>query len=261
VNDEGDDGLPTVEQYTDPFLGTYTPPPKVTPRVCPICRTATGTRTDGQPYAQCYSCRKSFEGVSHPLHLVVPISLYRVGEQLHTVLKDYKRSPNATVRERHLWQVGAILHRFVFGHRDHIVGAAGRDWDTVTIVPSKTDRPDVHPLERAVLLGEPLRSEYVSLLAPDKPELMGRNQSSDEGFRITQDVAGLRVLLIDDTLTTSGSFQSAASALAAAGADVVAGVVIGRVIDTSNADQYPEKLALWKQQHAIPFSFGTCCLE
>ena len=69
------------------------------------------------------------------------------------------------------------------------------------------------------------------------------------------------MLLLDDTFTTGASFQSAASALSLAGADVVAGVVIGRVIDTGNADRFPDKAALWKRQRAIPFTFGTCCLE
>ena len=44
----------------------------------------------------------------------------------------------ARVRERHLWQVAAIPHRFVFSHRACIARVAGRDWTTVTIVPSKT---------------------------------------------------------------------------------------------------------------------------
>jgi predicted amidophosphoribosyltransferase len=262
MSDDGEDSdLPSVEAYTDPFLTTYTPPPAVEPGVCPYCRTATGTRYDGEPYSLCYSCRHTRAGVSQPLDLIVPISLYRVGKQLHTVLKDYKRSAHANVRERHLWQVGAILHRFVREHRSHIWAEAGRDWDTVTIVPSKAQRADAHPLESAILLGGPLREEYQKLLEPKNPETIDRNQSSDDGFQVTTDVAGKSVLLVDDTFTTGASLQSAASALSIAGADVVAGVVIGRVVDTGNAEQYPEKAELWKRQRAIPFSFDTCCLE
>lgn len=259
--DDGDDVVPTVEEYTEPNLATYTPPPRVEPGVCPTCRTATGTRDDGVPWPRCYSCRLTIGGVAHPLELIVPISLYRVGEQLHTVLGDYKRSRHAQVRERHLWQVGAILHRFVFIHRPHLVAAAGRDWNTVTTVPSKTPRADMHPLERAISLAEPLAGEYLRLLEPDEPSTIDRNQSSDRGFKAIRDLSGLRVLLVDDTLTTGASFQSAASALCLAGADVVAGVVIGRVIDTGNADRYPEKSELWRRQRAIPFTFATCCLE
>jgi hypothetical protein len=195
----------------------------------------------------------------YPIELVVPISLYRVGEQLHTVLKDYKRSPNARVRERHLLQVGSILHRFVAQHRGCIEGAS-REWETVTIVPSKTPSADPHPLETAIMLSDPLASEYRRLLEPDEVSTIGRATASDTGFRVTEDVADLDVLLIDDTFTSGATFQSAASALGLAGARVAAGVVIGRVVDTSN-DDYPEKLELWEQQRAELFSFETCCLE
>lgn len=69
------------------------------------------------------------------------------------------------------------------------------------------------------------------------------------------------MLLVDDTFTSGATFQSAASALALDGADVVAGVVIGRVINTSDTAGHPEKLALWQQQRQVPFSFAACCLE
>jgi hypothetical protein len=256
-----EEDAPTVEEFTEPYLATYTPPPAVAPGVCPVCRTGTGLRSDGTPWPQCWSCGRTIAGVSHPLRLLVPISLYRVNEQLHTVLKDYKRSPNARVREKHLWQVAAILHRFVFNHRRCIVSAAGRDWDTVTIVPSKVPRADAHPLEDAIALGEPLGSEYRRLLEPNEPDRIGRAKSSDLGYRTTAAAGGLHVLLVDDTFTSGATFQSAASTLALAGADVVAGVVIGRVIDTSNVEEHPEKLALWQQQRGVPFTFATCCLE
>jgi hypothetical protein len=255
-----EDDAPTVEEFTEPYLATYTPPPAAAPGVCPICHSATGVRADGRPWSRCWSCSRTLGGVSHPLSLIVPISLYRVGEQLHTVLKDYKRSPSERVREKHLWQVAAILHRFVFNHRTCIVDTAGHGWDTVTIVPSKTQR-DPHPLEQAIMLGEPLRSEYRRLLEPNEPDKIGRAKSSDRGYRTTEDVDGLRLLLVDDTFTSGATFQSVASALTLAGADVVAGVVIGRVIDTSDTEGHPEKLALWQQQRRVPFSFATCCLE
>jgi len=258
--DDHDDDVPTAEEFTDPYLGNYTPPPEVQPGVCNVCHGATGYMYDGDPWERCWSCKESIRGVSNPLTLVVPISLYRVGEQLHTVLKDYKRSPSKRVRERHLWQVGAILHRFLWGHRDHIATEAGGYWDTVAIVPSKTNHDDVHPLESAIMLGEPLRDEYMRLLEPGDVSKIGRARSSDQGYVATDDAEGRRVLLVDDTFTSGATFQSAASALVLGGAEVVAGLVIGRVIDTSNAN-YPETLELWERQRKVRFSFETCCLE
>ena len=160
-------------------------------------------------------------------------AVHRVGEQLHTVLKDYKRSPNANVRERHLWQVAAILHRSTANHRHHIVAEAERGWDTVTIVPSKTERPETHPLETAIGLAEPLASEYTRLLAPNDVSQIGRNMSSDVGFRLTEDVEGLSVLLIDDTWASGGHSQSAAEVLKSAGAGRAGLVVIGRHLQRS----------------------------
>jgi adenine/guanine phosphoribosyltransferase-like PRPP-binding protein len=74
-------------------------------------------------------------------------------------------------------------------------------------------------------------------------------------------VAGLRVLLIDDTFTSGANVHSAAPALTTAGAGVVAAVPVGRVIDTRDADRYPEKLAFWRRQRGSPFTFEACCLE
>ena len=84
--------MATVEEFTNPHLGTYTPPPPAGPGVCDVCH---GVPNAG--YVRCWSCDQSTESVSHPVELLVPISFYRVGEQLHTVLKDYKRSPDERV--------------------------------------------------------------------------------------------------------------------------------------------------------------------
>jgi hypothetical protein len=66
------------------------------------------------------------------------------------------------------------------------------------------------------------------------------------------------VLLIDDTFTSGSTFQSAASRLALGGAEVVAGVVIGRVINPGFSAEARE---LWERQRTIAFDFDVCCLE
>lgn len=253
--------MATVEEFTDPFLSSYTPvPPVGTVGTCDVCHGPTALRDDGAWWPRCYSCRQTIMGVSRPVLLIVPISLYRIGEQLHTVLAGYKRSTDPKVRERLGLQVGATLHRFLWMHGAHIEQKAGGTWDTVTIVPSKEARDGAHPLELAIGLAEPLASLYRPLLRPLEPEGIGRLRSSDRGFAVTDDANGRRVLLIDDTFTSGATFQSAASALTLGGAHVVAGVVAGRVVDTSN-DRYPEKLEWWERQRAIPYDFDTCCLD
>jgi adenine/guanine phosphoribosyltransferase-like PRPP-binding protein len=127
-------------------------------------------------------------------------------------------------------------------------------------VPSKIGREGAHPLEKTIRLGQPLAGEYRTLLTPVQPDLVDRGRSDDTAFAVAEDVAGKRILLIDDTFASGASLQSAASALGLAGATVIAGVPIGRVVDTSNP-AYPEKLELWEQQQAVRFSFDVCCLE
>jgi predicted amidophosphoribosyltransferase len=244
----------TVEEYTDPFSAAYTTPPKAGPGVCDVCHNA--------PFAgktRCWSCRDTIAAVSYPLELIVPISLYEVPSQLHSVLAQYKRSRDPQVRQLHQLQVAATLHRFVRDHGNHIRALAPTDWNKITIVPSKQPREGAHPLDQAIQLSRSLlRPQYEPLLEPWEPELIARGQSSDRGFRAVRPLHGERVLLVDDTFTSGGSFQSAASALASGGAEVVAGVVIGRVI---RPDWTHETQALWDLQRAIPFDFDVCCLE
>lgn len=195
--------------------------------------------------------------VAYPLRLVVPISLTRIDEQLHRVLWGYKNSAVDEVRDRFSIQIAALLARFLASHRSCIATAAGYNWDTVTIVPSTRERPGGHPLAGVLDMVKVLRGDYQPLLQPGSAHI-DHNQADDAGF--TADVAaeGRRVLLVDDTFTSGARLQSAASALRLSGAEVVAGLVVGRVISPEwNA---PSK-ALWDKARRIPYSFDRCCLD
>jgi adenine/guanine phosphoribosyltransferase-like PRPP-binding protein len=71
---------------------------------------------------------------------------------------------------------------------------------------------------------------------------------------------GKRILLIDDTLTTGATAQSAASALSNGGATVVGILTIGRMIKPSFSETVNE---YWQKQRGPrrPFTFDRCCLE
>jgi predicted amidophosphoribosyltransferase len=249
--------MPSVEEHTDPFVWTYTPVPAAGVGVCEVCHGATGTTPDGSRYRRCESCHRTSGQVTRPLGLVVPVSLYVEGEQLHTVLRGYKDSPDAEARGRFLLQVAALLARFLRDHGDCIRRAAGRDWDTVTIVPSSAGRAGVHPLEHAVLLARAQRPLYLTLLERTEVDVDHR-EAAEQAYRALPEADGRRVLLIDDTFTSGARVQSAASALAVAGADVVAAVVLGRFVRLDYSD---EARQLWQQQQAIPFDFDVCCFE
>jgi phosphoribosylpyrophosphate synthetase len=195
--------------------------------------------------------------VSRPLDLVVPITLYRGLEQLHTVLRDYNDSSDDKVRARHRLQVAALLARFLRDHGSCIRRVAGRTWDTLTIVPSSGGRSGAHPLERAVKAAAAHRPLYRQLLERTDAAVAHR-QSNEKAYRVTEDVRGRGVLLIDDTFTTGARVQSCASALSLAGADVVAAVVVGRFMRPEFSD---ESRALWERQEKLDFDFASCCIH
>ena len=91
-------------------------------------------------------------------------------------------------------------------------------------------------------------------------EPVGHRTASDFGFQTVRDMDGKRILLIDDTLTTGATAQSAASALSNRGATVVGILTIGRMIKPSFSETVNED---WQRQRGPrrPFTFDRCCLE
>jgi orotate phosphoribosyltransferase len=75
---------------------------------------------------------------------------------------------------------------------------------------------------------------------------------SDSGFDVAENVTGKKLLLLDDVYTTGSRSQSAASALTAAGANIVGIMVIGRRV---NPDYSEDAMRVWARQSAVPFRF------
>jgi hypothetical protein len=256
--------VPTAEELTDPHLTEYVPVPAAGPGICLDCHGSSG------PWPRCYSCMESRKGIT-PLDLIVPVSLTRTDQeaQLYNVLRDYKGSRGERIRATHFLHVAGLLYRFLESHFGCIERAAGRPFDSITIVPSKGGRIGPHPLETAIECSETLSKFYVPMLDPG-PGIIGRRKSAPDGFIAKPEARGNHVVLIDDTMTTAAHVQSAAHALTVGGADVVAAVVLGRVVDCQDpkpndppnvVEIIKAKQALWAEQAAIPFSFETCCLE
>lgn len=241
-----------VEDYTDPYVWTFVPPPLAGDGVCDVCH---GAPNPG--FTTCYSCSQTTAQVSRPVRLVVPISLYVTGEQLWHVLRNYKDGMTEALRAELRPRVAALLYRFLDGHRQCIANATGADWNIITTVPSSQEREGEHPLERVVRMARALTDEYEALLEPGPGEI-GHNRARDDGYTVTRDVEGEHVLLVDDTFTSGARVQSAASALQLAGATVAAAVPIGRVI---NPEWNEAAQTLWGDARAREFDFDTCCLE
>lgn len=80
--------------FTDPYVTNYAWVPPAGLDICLHCHTG-----PNPGYSTCYSCKVTRGQVSHPADLVVPISLYVVYSQLHTVLRQYKDSTSGVTRD------------------------------------------------------------------------------------------------------------------------------------------------------------------
>ena len=185
------------------------------------------------------------------------MSLYKVGDQLHTVLRGYKDNRSAGVRDRFSMQVAAFTGRFLRDHGDCIRLAAGEDWDAIVVVPSTHGRTGPHPLVSALrrISGWDLHLEECLVATGVELE---HNRASEAAFSISASVRERRLLLLDDTYTTGAHLHSAASVLESGRARVVAAVTIGRVIDP---DFNKENASLLELARRRGFDFTRCCLE
>jgi predicted amidophosphoribosyltransferase len=243
--------VPTVSEIALSLTGICTNVPPVATGICERCH---GCPNPG--FDMCWSCSHVESQLSQPCQLVVPISLYEIPSQLHHVLRHYKSGAYPDLTADFSAYVVSVLAHFLRRHGRCIARAAGGQWDLLTSVPSSRPRAGEHPLITSIGRVQSLGEKYEPLLELGSEEV-GHLKASDNGFRVTRAVRGDRVLLIDDTFTTGATVQSAASALALAGAKVIAVVAIGRVINPHFSETVGD---YWNRQRD-PFTFDTCCLE
>jgi hypothetical protein len=195
---------------------------------CPICR---GPVAAGHVTVLCDSCRMIGHQLGMPLAPVVPVTLVDDRTPIYRSLVAYKRAPVAVARW-HSRRLAALLAEFWSRHRDCVVSGG---IDAVTVVPSGrsptgTDHAGErqHPLLGILNQVPELRPLTRQLLVPGRARLR-RNLASAAGFAAPAPaVAGLRLVLLDDTYTTGAHLQSAVASLRLAGARSVSPVVIGR---------------------------------
>lgn len=152
--------------------------------------------------------------------------------------------------------MSAIHSRFLRLHEGCIKSATQSDWNLITVVPPSKQRDDPQPL--ISVLQSIKRIEPIVTPLLETVQKVRHRDASDTAFRVTHDVSGRRILVVDDTFTSGAGIQSAASALSLAGATVVAGLVVGRVIDVQYS---PNDLDLWNQMTDQGFTFDTCCVH
>lgn len=242
--------MASVADYALPLASICRTVPVIGEGICDRCH---GCPNPG--WSTCWSCSQVERQLFAPCPLVVPISLYEVGYQLHHQLRNYKAEPSDMSWD-FLVKTAAILGYFLQLHSGCVAAAAGGPWDVITSVPSSTDREGEHPLVRAIKLLPDIRDQYETLLERGEVNIT-HTIASDQGFNALRRLDDERVLLIDDTFTSGARAQSAASVLNNAGATVVAILPIGRVITPGFS---PSATEYWKKQGAKVFDFDVCCV-
>lgn len=189
-----------------------------------VCRRCRGWTRPGLDV--CFPCRLVEAQVAHPCPRVAVASIYRRGSALHETLRHYK---DGTGRRRQVLarRVGAWASTFLW-RRGPLLAPDG--WDGVVVVPSSAGRPGPHPLEAALAQVEWLAPQLMVGLVTAGSRPCGHRQAGEEAFRVTGAVGGARLLVVDDTWASGARAQSAASALAGAGAEVVGVAVLGRIV-------------------------------
>jgi predicted amidophosphoribosyltransferase len=236
-----------LAQPLDPVLGACTAVPPAGPGVCAGCHAA--CRPDR---VRCPTCRRTAGQVTHPVAGVVPISLFRTGDDLWYLLRRYKDGRDRLTRRRCRRGLARLLAGFLRGHLACVAPDARAGWE-LTVVPPTRRRAGRYPMERVIGCSPWLRRQYRRTLRTARAP--GHNRADDAAFVAVGPLAGRRLLLVDDTFTTGASLQSAASALRAAGATVLGAVVIGRVVNPA----IPAEAALWAAARARRFRLDRCC--
>jgi hypothetical protein len=225
------------------------------------CHTCHGPTCPGD--SRCWCCRHVGRVLGPGPSTVVPMALYRPGDQLHKVLRGYKDAGSATTRQRLAARLAAMSEQFLWIHGSCLTAAVG-PVDALCVVPPSRRRPGLEPPPAghrgcqpypgppvAPLLGVLDQVESLSglprlALTRTAGTTMPRHLwAPPDAYAVCGTTRpGTRVLLLDDTWTTGAHVRSATAALTDAGIDVAGVLVAGRCIEPSAS---PTVSRWWQQ--------------
>jgi hypothetical protein len=180
-------------------------------------------------FSRCFACNKLFSAAPSVLaERIVPLTSALSPSPWYTRLQNYK-----TGHGEYAWTLVALLDRYLTAHEGNIAEMLGGTPDAVTIVPSK--RPgvsfDSQMLSRVVrAVPDPRGWPLEQLLAFNDGASIPRQTYRPGAFSLVADVAGKRVVLIEDSWVSGATPLSAAGALHDGGASVLV-LPIARVVD------------------------------
>lgn len=245
----------TVDDFAAPYANHLSPVPTAGTGVCPICRSGCNG------YSNCWQCGNSLPALRPGgADAVGIIALAAAREQLAHELLSYKREgTSAAVRQRLSIGIAAVLWKWLASHEACLARVAGTNsFSMITTVPSSNrQRLGEHPLVAVVSrIVEGTGDRYRPLLAAGSVPV-GERDYTAKRFKVTEDVAGQSVLVIDDRWTSGAQLQSAAAALKLAGSGPVAALAIGRHYYPDD----PNNAAVEQQRRDRRWSWDTCLAD
>lgn len=194
--------------------------------VCPVCGAAFGDMT-------CTGC----EGDWEPRATVAALGFSGTAARMATCLKDYHELRLAPVNAAAM--LVALQEAAFWPARDGRPRFDAGNVDAVCFVPATAeayarrgyDHMELTARELAAMLGLPLADVLARDAASDQRDLgrSGRAANLAGTMRVVDDVWGLRLLLVDDVVTTGASMREATRALLARGAAEVTACSLIRV--------------------------------
>lgn len=193
---------------------------------CPVCGAAFGGMT-------CTGC----EGDWEPRATVAALGFSGTAARMATCLKDYHELRLAPVNAAAM--LVALEEAAFWPARDGRPRFDAGNVDAVCFVPATAeayarrgyDHMELTARELAAMLGLPLADVLARDAASDQRDLgrSGRAANLAGTMRVVDDVWGLRLLLVDDVVTTGASMREATRALLARGAAEVTACSLIRV--------------------------------
>jgi predicted amidophosphoribosyltransferase len=209
-----------------------------------ICRVCEGPTQPG--FGLCFCCSTLVRRLRMPLAPVTAVTPYRVGDEIHRLLRGYKDASEAEARSARAVRLAGLLCRWLADHRGRLLARTGGAWDVVVGVPS-SHRPGA-PVDALVQAVPALARNHRPLLVRGR-EPTDHLVASRWGFAVAVDhdlrnrMRGDRALVVDDSFTTGARAQSAVAALRMAGIRVAGVLVVGRVVAPETA---PWQAAYWR---------------
>ncbi len=216
----------------------------------------------------CWCCLKVCTGLdTGPTSLppIVPMGLYRPGDQWNVVLRRYKDAPVAAARRYFSNLLVARTEHFLSVHGP-CLALETEGFDAWCVVPSSQIGRTVaapHPLEAVLGRMPSMRSLGVVRLSVGEQAASHLKPSTVAFVPHDREVGTRgRVLVVDDSWVTGARALSAVAALNSVGTSVAGVFVLGRSVDTS-ASRHSRS---WWAEHAngeresVP-DHERCCMR